>query len=68
MPQVIDIEHVLATTLPRRREKLTEQDIRTIRELHRTGGATAMQLALSYGCTYSNVLSVLKRRTWKHVE
>lgn len=47
--------------------KLTENDVREIRRLAAEGYAEE-HLAHLYRCSASNIRSVVKRRTWKHVD
>ena len=48
--------------------KLTEGDVLTIRTTYAAGGVTYQVLADEYGVTFGNIASVVRRRTWKHVE
>jgi hypothetical protein len=45
--------------------KLTEDDIRAIRRDHQPRNGAA--LGRKYGVTSSNISSIIKRKTWKHV-
>lgn len=48
--------------------KLTETDVREIRELYATGKYYQRQLANMFGVTQSNIWCVVSRQTWKHVQ
>lgn len=47
--------------------KLTESDIRTIRDLHENRGVSAYKIAKAFGMGRSAILSIVNRETWKHV-
>jgi len=47
--------------------KLTEEDVLSIRELYLNKKYTHMKLADIYNISKSNVFSILKRNTWKHI-
>ena len=53
------IQHSLA--------KLTEQNVRMIIYMYRTGLFTMREIALQYGITAPLVNNILKRKTWKHL-
>lgn len=48
--------------------KLTECDVRKMRQLWNTPGVRRTHIGDEFGITYSNVLTICKRITWKHVE
>jgi len=48
--------------------KLTEDQVRTLREEYSVGGANQAQLAKKYKVSQGLVSMVLTRRYWKHVE
>lgn len=50
------------------RAKITEEDVRLIRDKYDSGAMLASKLAGQYGFTIANVLSIVKRKTWKHVQ
>jgi hypothetical protein len=47
--------------------KLTEQDVLKIREIYLTKKYSHVKLAKMYNISKSNVYSILKRNTWKHI-
>ncbi len=47
--------------------KITETQVRFIRQ-ERAAGLSLRALALTYGLTESQISSIYRRRTWKHVE
>lgn len=47
--------------------KLTEKQIREIRELHRTNFTRNYEIAKLYGISVSNLECIIYGRTWKHV-
>jgi hypothetical protein len=47
--------------------KLTENDVREIRELYASGGITLKALGETFGVCPMTVLRVVHRRIWKHV-
>lgn len=47
--------------------KLTEEDVRTIRQRVATGGVSMYRLAKDYGVTLSLVSRIVRRIIWKHV-
>jgi hypothetical protein len=47
--------------------KLTEQDVREIREAYASGRMTQKALAAKYQTCLSNVLAILNRRSWRHL-
>lgn len=47
--------------------KLTEQDVRNIRERYARGGVSQPELAREYKVRLYSIWSVLHRLTWKHV-
>jgi hypothetical protein len=44
--------------------KLTEADVLAIRKKHRAGRLSATQLAKQYGCSKSNIQSIVNRKNW----
>jgi DNA-binding XRE family transcriptional regulator len=48
--------------------KLTEQDVRQIRQRYADHEITQRQLAKEYGISVATVQSVLDRRSWRHVD
>lgn len=49
------------------RSKLTEDDVRTIRQL-RSEGWTLDRLAVRFGVRLTNIHAIVRRDTWRHVE
>ena len=47
--------------------KLTESQVREIRNLYGAGGATFSAIAKKFGISKTNVSAIVKRRLWKHV-
>lgn len=47
--------------------KLKEEDVLQIREKYQTGQYTQRLLAKLYNVSQTTILSILKRRTWKHI-
>ena len=47
--------------------KLTENDVRTIRNLYAQGGVTYEALGKQFGVTGSAIYHAVKRVTWKHI-
>lgn len=47
--------------------KLTESDVRTIRQLHKAGWSMN-RLAKRFDVTSANISAIVKRKTWTHVE
>ena len=45
--------------------KLTEADVRAIRQLHRDGAGT-LKIAAQYGVGYTHICHIVARRSWKH--
>lgn len=48
--------------------KLTEAQVREIRQRYAAGGITQHQLAEMYGIAQSRVREIICRKAWKHVE
>lgn len=46
---------------------LTEQDVRTIRDLYATGEYTQTGLGRMFGVGYTAINYIVTRRTWKHI-
>lgn len=46
--------------------RLTEADVRTIRERY-AAGTSQSELAREYGCRQTNISNIVRRKTWKHV-
>lgn len=46
--------------------RLTERDVRAIREGYSDGGVTQQQLASKYGVSRGTIAPILRFRTWKH--
>ena len=49
------------------RSKLTAEKVVEIRDKYKTGKFTYLQLAKIYGVDFSNIYSVVKRKSWKHI-
>ncbi|ALA07692.1 hypothetical protein BC01_108 [Bacillus phage BC01] len=47
--------------------KLTEEKVRTIRELYAKGNCTHQQIADIFGVGKRNITAIINRKTWKHV-
>lgn len=47
--------------------KLTEHDVRTIRQLYATGDYTQKELSSMFGVSYQSIGHIVRRETWKHV-
>lgn len=47
--------------------KLTEEEVKRIRELYKTGKHTYQQLAYRFQVDLSNIAHIVKRHSWKHV-
>jgi len=47
--------------------KLTEQDVRAIRQEYAHGDITTRQLAKRYGVHQSNICHIIHRRKWRHI-
>ena len=47
--------------------KITEAQVREIRNKYANGGITQQQLALEYGITHTTVHSLIRRKTWFHI-
>ncbi|MFE0470450.1 endonuclease domain-containing protein [Streptomyces sp. NPDC058947] len=47
--------------------KLTDDDIRTMRQRYEAGGVTQRSLAAEYGISQNAVGLILRRRSWQHV-
>lgn len=48
--------------------KLTAQQVREIRERYTGDRKTLALLSLEYGITVANILNVIERKTWRHIE
>lgn len=48
--------------------KLTEADVRLIRDLYASGGATYRGLAADFGINPMSVWAVVARKSWRHVQ
>lgn len=48
--------------------RLTEDDVRTIRQRYASGGVTQRTLAAEYGMSQNAVGLILRRKTWQHVD
>lgn len=48
--------------------KLTETQVREIRDWWAAGGITQRKLAVEYGVTPQNICSIISRNAWKHLE
>lgn len=46
---------------------LTAETVREIRTLHAASGSSYAELSRVYGTSYQNIMSIVKRRTWKHI-
>lgn len=49
------------------RSKLTDSQVREIRELHTTGEYSYRKLASMYGVTYGLIGHIVRRKAWAHV-
>lgn len=49
------------------RAKLTERDVRRIRRKYATGRYTQAELADAFRVSESNIWSIVKHKTWKHI-
>lgn len=49
------------------RSKVTEVEVKAIRELHARGHVTAHRLGKVFGLNGNTVLSMIRRETWSHV-
>ncbi|MCP3684267.1 MAG: hypothetical protein GY861_16425 [bacterium] len=47
--------------------KVTEEIVRTIRSLYKTGDYTYIELGAKYGLAPCSVHCIVSRKTWKHV-
>jgi len=47
--------------------KLTEAQVRQIRELYKTGQYSSRELADMFGVTKSPIKQIIRRKTWRHV-
>ncbi len=47
--------------------KLTEVDVRTIRDLYKSGGYTQVRLGEIYGLSHRGIGHIVNRKNWKHV-
>jgi len=47
--------------------RLTEQDVRSIRDIYDSGCASAACIGYAYGVTGACVLGIAKRKSWSHV-
>ena len=47
--------------------RLTEDNVRAIREGHRQGHSTFASLAAQHGVANGTIQSIIERRTWKHL-
>ncbi len=47
--------------------RLTEADVRTIRERYERGGVRQIDLAKEYGVSQVNISHIILRKAWKHV-
>lgn len=47
--------------------KLTEQDVRMIVYIYRTGLFSQKEIAIQYNITRPNVTAIVNRKTWKHI-
>jgi len=47
--------------------KLTEEQVREIREKYANCDISYQQLALEYGVNYHNIYFIITRRLWKHI-
>lgn len=47
--------------------KLTEDEVKDIREKYNTGNYSYGQLAVEYGVTKMPIASIIKRQSWKHI-
>ena len=54
------------TTRPR--GKLTENDVRSIRERYDPGIVSYQTLADEYGVTRATIAAIIARRTWAHLD
>ena len=70
-PRTPEHAHAIREALPRGekhyRSKLTEADVRRIREL-RAKGHKLKEIAAMYGVSYQNVGYIVNRRRWPHVQ
>lgn len=48
--------------------RLTERDVRSLRAEHKAGDAGCRKLARRYGVSKTQVLNILSRKSWPHVE
>lgn len=49
------------------RAKLTNKDIRRIRQIYATGKSTQVQLSKQFNITHYTISDIVNRRTWKHI-
>ena len=49
------------------RAKITEDDVREIRNKYANGGITHRQLALEYGVDRSSISSIISRKNWSYI-
>jgi hypothetical protein len=49
------------------RAKIIDDDVRQIRELHRTGALGTYQLGQRYGLAHKTIGDIVKRKLWAHV-
>jgi DNA-binding MarR family transcriptional regulator len=47
--------------------KLTESDVRTIRERYQAGGVSMQQLATDFGVCRSSISMIINRVVWAHI-
>ena len=47
--------------------KLTEEDVRTIRQWYANGGVLQREIGHRYGISQATVSAILLRKTWKHI-
>ena len=47
--------------------KLTEEDVRTIRQWYANGGVLQREIGDRYGISQANVSAILLRKTWEHI-
>ena len=45
----------------------TDDDIRRMREMWKTGKHTQTELSVIFGCSRNNVSHIIQRKTWAHV-
>ena len=47
--------------------KLTEDDVRKIRKMYKTGNYNKKDLGNIFGCTRANIGSIINKKSWRHI-